>query len=81
MFENTVTGCVGTFTICSSTTIHGATHSIYLEPQALVGVHLGYVLVALDLSLFYLPSIDSTAGTSTSTFASYRLGFQLGARL
>ena len=81
MFENTVTGCVGTFRMCSSTTNRGATHSVYLEPQALVGVHLGYVLVALDLSLFYLPSIDSTAGTSTSTFASYRLGFQLGARL
>jgi hypothetical protein len=39
----------------------------------------GYVLAGFDAGVFYLPHIDQPF--QSSTFASYRVGFQLGVRL
>jgi hypothetical protein len=77
-FEDTTTVCQAPLT-CNSTTSRGSTHSVYLEPQAMVALSVGYVLVGLDAGVFYLPHIDQPV--QSSTFASYRVGFQLGVRL
>jgi hypothetical protein len=76
-FEDTTTVCQTLS--CYSTTSRGSTHSMYLEPQAMVALTAGYVLVGLDAGVFYLPHIDQPV--QSSTFASYRVGFQLGVRL
>jgi hypothetical protein len=77
-FEDTTTVCTTPAT-CDSTTSHGSTRSMYLEPQALLALTVGYVLVGVDAGAFYLPHIDQPF--QSSTFASFRVGFQLGVRL
>jgi hypothetical protein len=77
-FEGTTTVCQTPLT-CNSTTSSGSTHSVYLEPQAMIALSLGYVLVGVDAGVFYLPHVDQPV--QSSMFASYRIGFQLGVRL
>ena len=69
-FEGTTTVCQTPLT-CNSTTSSGSAHSVYLEPQAMVALSVGYVLVGVDAGVFYLPHIDQPV--QSSTFASYRV--------
>jgi hypothetical protein len=57
-----------------------STNSIYLQPEILLALTLGPVLLGPDASLFYMPNPAIWDGTGRS-FAAFMLGLQLGIRL
>ena len=57
-----------------------STNSIYLQPEILLALTLGPVLVGPDASLFYMPTPAVWDGTGRS-FAAFMMGLQLGIRV
>ena len=60
---------------CMTTSSNSAKHSFYVQPEGLVEVSLGPVILGVDASVFAMP------GSPTGPFAAFMMGIQAGARL
>jgi hypothetical protein len=60
---------------CTSSSSNSSTHTLYLQPEGLVEVSLGPVILGVDGSVFTMP------GSSQGAFAAFMMGVQAGARL
>jgi len=60
---------------CTTTSSNGSKHSFYVQPEGLIEVSLGPVILGVDGSVFAMP------GSPTGPFAPFMMGIQAGARL
>ncbi len=79
--DGTTTTCAGVDGPCTLVSSHGSSNTLYLQPEALVEVSLGPVLVGVDASLSYMPNVSSSAETPSWAFAAFMFGAQAGVRL
>jgi hypothetical protein len=66
---------------CKTTLSHSGSDTFFLQPEALVQVALGPVLVGADASIIYMPNVAVSGDPQSWAFAAFMVGAQLGARL